>query len=291
MGKTTESIMQFSNNQRQRKLLNSQIENQNFDRQLKLGELQSKGVNITEESSPRKLFGFIPAGTQRSLSMSYDPTMNPDYEKKSLQNEKLKREIASYDQPLPGASGGESSESGSLGNDPLIRLPGGKVIANPSYAKPLNELQQAQLADRKRKEAEASQAKQEQVDQVRKSAEENLSTIGEVKKGLNYFGPYGDIPSWQAPETMLGLNKEEFGKRKNWESNVDKILSQKTLDKLAELKALSKTGASGLGSVTEKEMKILENAATALKRTLNPEDAQRYVNDIEEIYKKVLNRI
>jgi hypothetical protein len=66
--------------QERRKLAQDQ-RNQNFDRALKLGELQSKGINITEQQTPRKLFGFIPAGTQRSLSMNYDPTMNPSYAK------------------------------------------------------------------------------------------------------------------------------------------------------------------------------------------------------------------
>lgn len=37
---------------------------------VKLADLQSKGFNVNETQTPRKLFGVIPAGNQRSLSLS-----------------------------------------------------------------------------------------------------------------------------------------------------------------------------------------------------------------------------
>lgn len=76
-----EGLNDFGEAIQQRRLLARQNQNDQLDRAIKLGELKTKGINITQQETPRKLFGFIPAGSQRSLSMSYDPTMNPSYAK------------------------------------------------------------------------------------------------------------------------------------------------------------------------------------------------------------------
>jgi NACalpha-BTF3-like transcription factor len=68
-----------------------------------------------------------------------------------------------------------------------------------------------------------------------------------------------------------------------------KLISEKVLALMTDLKKPSANGSTGFGALSEKELSILQNAATALKRDLNPEDALRYLNDIEQIHNKVLN--
>ena len=133
----------------------------------------------------------------------------------------------------------------------------------------------------KKKKFDASQVeKQEQAikarDLVINSAKEALSTIGEIEKGIQYFGLTGGLPSIPGSE------------RANWESNVNKLMAQQVLDVMSSLKNASKTGATGFGQLSEKELSLLKNAATALKRTLSSEDATRYLNQIKDSFSKVL---
>lgn len=175
--------------------------------------------------------------------------------------------------------------AGQGGDQAFVMTPDGRFVSNPNRPKPLNDLQQAQLADRKRKQAESEKLQADQQEALRVSAEDSLGTIGEVKKGLKYFGPMkGNLPS---AVTTFPFSKEQ-GDRKNWEANIEKLLSQKVLDVMTKLKETSKTGATGFGAMNEKELTLLQNAATALRRDLNPDDAARYLNDIETIHRKVL---
>lgn len=160
---------------------------------------------------------------------------------------------------------------------------GGKVAPDPTYIKP-SEQRMIDKEQREVEEAEKQRAYAE--DNLKENAAENLRTIEEVKKGSKYFGPFGNMPSIQAPSSLFG----EYGARKNWEANVNKLLSQKVIDVMGEMKKASKTGASGFGQLSEKELAVLQGASTALKRDLNPEDALKYLDEIERIHKKVLGQ-
>jgi hypothetical protein len=126
-------------------------------------------------------------------------------------------------------------------------------------------------------ESEAQDKKDLYTQQVNTSASDMLSTIGEVKKGINNFGLFGNIPS--IPGT----------KRADWESNVNKLLSQKIVDLMQSMKNASKTGATGFGQLSQKELKVLQDASTALNRGLSPKDAQKYLDQMEATANKVLS--
>lgn len=114
------------------------------------------------------------------------------------------------------------------------------------------------------------------ADAVKDSASETLKTIGEIKKKMGSFGLTGGLPS--IPGTA----------RMNWEVNINKLTSEMVLRTMNNLKQASRTGATGFGALSDRELGILQNAATSLKRTLSPEDAQRYIADIEESMNKIL---
>ena len=153
-----------------------------------------------------------------------------------------------------------------------VEVPG-KWVENPDYSKRF-EIQAAEEAARKNQ------------DILRSNAQDNLSTIQEVKKGAKYFGPFGDLPTVAAPSSLFG----GYGSRVMWESNINKLLSQKVIDTLNEMKQASKTGASGFGQLTEKELKLLTEASTALNRKLLPDQAIYYLEEMEKIQKKFLGQ-
>jgi hypothetical protein len=123
-------------------------------------------------------------------------------------------------------------------------------------------------ADKVKKQEERSQY-------VKAAADDALSTISEVEKDMSNFGLLGGLPS--IPGTA----------RVNWEANVNKLLSGKVIDVMTKMKEASKTGATGFGQLSEKELKVLQEASTALKRGLSPEDAQRYLDAMKVMLQKV----
>ena len=152
---------------------------------------------------------------------------------------------------------------------------GKQTLLDPEYIKPKEQKEME----------EAAEAKQYQEDVLRESAQSNLETIKKVKEGAKYFGPLGEVPTIAAPSTYL---QGEYGPRKQREANVEKLLSQKVIDVMSEMRKASKTGASGFGQLTEKELAVLRSASTALNKGLAPADAIYYLDEMENIHKMVL---
>lgn len=126
-------------------------------------------------------------------------------------------------------------------------------------------------------QAETSKKAQLESNMVRDSAQDTLDTIDEIEKGIKYFGAAGNIPAFPA----------EYSKQ-NWQANVDKLRSNLIVDLIMRMKRASQTGATGFGQLSDKERQVLENAATALRKGLSEEDAQRYLNDIKGMAQKIL---
>ena len=262
-----------------------------IDSLVKRAQLNELGFDLKEK--PSALGGLFGGG--QTLVRDPNFVSTKALERRKLENEldpnyaatlaaNKEKAIMGARREAYGASGNGVMGAGG-GTDQFIMTPDGRFVPNPNKPRVLNELQQAQLSDRKAKQEAAAQLKADQEESFRNSAEDNLKTIGEVKKGLKYFGPMtGNLPT---AVTTIPFSKEQ-GERKNWESNVNKLLSQKVLDVMTELKKTSKTGSTGFGALSEKELKILENASTALNRGLSPDDASRYLNDIELVHRKVL---
>jgi hypothetical protein len=110
---------------------------------------------------------------------------------------------------------------------------------------------------------------------VKQNALDTLETIKEVEKDIDRFGFTGPIPA--IPGTA----------KVNWEANVNKLLAGKVLDVMTKMKEASKTGATGFGQLSNKELAVLQQASTALKKSLPPKEAQRYLNDMKAALKKV----
>lgn len=149
---------------------------------------------------------------------------------------------------------------------------GYNVNGNPQVKKvsAAEKKAQLELEDRKRQQTN-------QVDMVRASAQDTLSTIAEVEKGMGNFGLTGNLPSIPGTD------------RVNWEANINKLISKTVIDLMTQMKQASKTGATGFGALSQKELQVLQNASTVIKKGMKPADAQRYLNDIKAVAQKVLS--
>jgi hypothetical protein len=148
----------------------------------------------------------------------------------------------------------------------------GNVPKGSKVVPPAQMIAQQKFDLEKSDKAQQTQAKSQFV---KESAYDTLKTIEEVEKGIGNFGLTGGLPSIPGTDRM------------NWEVNVNKLLSGKVINLMTTMKEASKTGATGFGQLSEKELAVLKEASTALKRGLSPKDAQRYLNDM----KKTLNKI
>lgn len=171
-------------------------------------------------------------------------------------------EIASLNQPPP---------------EGLLRI-GKQLVPDPSYIKP----------EEQRKINEEALRQQREVSSMRDEAKNTLSVIGKVKEGSKFFGPFGDTSSKYAPSSFLGMGN--YKDRAIWEANLKTLVSKKFLETITKLKDLSKTGATGLGPLTEKEGQRLLEASTALNANLPPEEAVSLLNDMESIQKKIIGQ-
>jgi hypothetical protein len=124
---------------------------------------------------------------------------------------------------------------------------------------------------------ESDKKAQLEGDMVKESAQDTLDTIAEIENGIKYFGAMGNLPALPA----------EYPKQ-NWQANLDKLQSKLVVDLMNRMKQASRTGATGFGALSEKELKVLQNAATALKKGMSEEDAQKYLNEIKTKAQKVL---
>ena len=117
---------------------------------------------------------------------------------------------------------------------------------------------------------------EERVQFIKDSAQDTLNTISEVEKGMGNFGLTGQLPS--IPGTS----------RTTWESNINKLLSGKIINLMTEMKQASKTGATGFGQLSNKELGVLQEASTALKRGMSPKDAQKILTDMKSKLQKIV---
>lgn len=150
-------------------------------------------------------------------------------------------------------------------------------VASKSGVKetPLVSTQDRKFMD---EQEENKKVQQQKSQMVLDTAQDTLNTIAEVEKGMKYFGTFGNVPS------IPGSS------RKTWESNIDKLLSSKILNTITTMKEASKTGATGFGQLNVKELQVLQNASTALRKDLPRPDAQNYINDMKKAVNKILSK-
>jgi hypothetical protein len=195
----------------------------------------------------------------------------------ALEDYKMKQQ-SELDQAIALAQAQSNIRKNMFQNDIYNNTPDGfEIVGYDQGGRPMVRKIKSNVAEMKFDLEQGEKEKQNKYasDMIKNSALENLNAIAEVEKNMDFFGMQGVIPA------IPGTSKV------NWESNIDKILSGKIINLMSDMKKASSTGATGFGQLSNKELGVLQNASTALKKTLKKEDAQRYLNDMKRSLIKV----
>lgn len=159
-----------------------------------------------------------------------------------------------------------------------------------------NELNQSKFDLAKSKEdtkqGELDTQKNARNQYVKDKTQEALNTIdGLIDSETGKLKPDTEMATgWSANIPML--DKLPFGvgtSKATGDARINKLKSLLTLDVLQELKAMSKTGATGFGAMNLKELGVLENAASMLgSPNMREEDFAAHLQDIRGELTKVL---
>lgn len=164
-----------------------------------------------------------------------------------------------------------------------------KIVKDLSVAPPMNEAQKFILSEKQKLAEESDQKKKFAQEDAAEALKSNIQTVEDVKKGSKYFGPLGNLPSWIAPSS---LQPGEWGKRREWEANIDKLKANKVLEVMTQLKNASRTGATGFGALNQSELQLLKDSAASLQqRDLPSEVAMKHLDTIEKLQRKALGRM
>lgn len=71
-----------------------------------------------------------------------------------------------------------------------------------------------------------------------------------------------------------------------WKEAKDVIVSRLAVDKMAELKAMSSTGSTGFGALSQKELETLQKQLGSLEQAQAPKDIQRNITQILRLLSK-----
>ena len=172
---------------------------------------------------------------------------------------------------------------------------GGKPVEDPAFMdeKEAFELESAKRKERdaaekaKRELQEAMRAEEAKANLAKVQAQDIYNTASEIEKGSGFFGMMGGMPSYAVPSTYIPGGKT-YGDRANWEANIDKLRAGLSLEKIGELRSAGTTGSTGMGVLSDRDINLLTNAATALRRNLEPRDALKYIKDIKDVQAKLL---
>lgn len=110
--------------------------------------------------------------------------------------------------------------------------------------------------------------------------DEILSAIMKARSDLGRSGSAGfaaRLPEFAQPQAAIDLA-----------GSLNTIASRLTLDKLAQMKASSPTGASGLGSLTEREGALLRDSVAGLGQTQSPERLLENLAAVEKHYRNYM---
>ncbi|GEM70937.1 hypothetical protein SAQ01S_07030 [Sphingomonas aquatilis NBRC 16722] len=138
-------------------------------------------------------------------------------------------------------------------------------------------------AEKARRDLAAQQATatpQQQQAMAALGNDEILSAIAKARDNLNRTGAAGfaaRLPELLQPQSTIDLA-----------GSLNTIASRLTLDKLAQLKTASPTGASGLGLLTEKEGALLRDSVAGLGQTQSPDQLRENLAAVERHYRNFM---
>lgn len=124
-----------------------------------------------------------------------------------------------------------------------------------------NDLLRSQISEKQQKQDDAAKADQAKADAVTQYQNDITSVIDQlIDKNGNL------LPDTAGIVGMLDARTPDISESANSaKQRVERLIGMLDINKLREMKAQSKTGASGFGALSEKELNVLENAASGLR--------------------------
>jgi len=153
-----------------------------------------------------------------------------------------------------------------------------------------NASAQARLHRANADAAEAKNAAQPSADEVKaktalakfSDVEDKVGLLNKLQEARGQVGFWSTgIPGqvtnglWGAPSTDLS-------------STLSSIDADKVISTLGGLKAQSRTGASGFGALSEKELALLKAKVTSLAQSQSPEQLQKHINELDVYYRRLI---
>ncbi len=109
------------------------------------------------------------------------------------------------------------------------------------------------------------------IDDTTSALDELLDPNGQLKNGV------GGAVGWDALRSRIPGTSAADAK-----ARIDRLQSRLTVDLLGEMKRQSRTGASGFGALSEKELMVLQNAAARLGSSQSDESFRQALIDVRK---------
>lgn len=151
------------------------------------------------------------------------------------------------------------------------------------YGSADNILKTLEMADLKRLQMNAKA----QVDADKVQAAKDMG-ISNARNVLGVIAETKPLISSKNTGDIGGKNEIWFTGAAELQTKLDTIKANLSIDKLAQMKEASKTGASGLGSLAVKELETLQALVASLDRKQSAQSLTNSLNKIEQHYKQYI---
>jgi hypothetical protein len=139
------------------------------------------------------------------------------------------------------------------------------------------EMKQIKMGMLAAKNAPIMEAARLQKEASVSSAIDGLALVEDVKKRTS---------DWTAGLGNTLLSKVPLSAAKDYAADLETLKSKLGADVLAEMKAQSKTGATGLGALNMAELKMVQTKIANIDPGQSPAQVQKNLNEIERYYQK-----
>ncbi len=136
-----------------------------------------------------------------------------------------------------------------------------------------------QTAAEKKAEAESEKGKKQAV--AAGGAEDIKAVVDELDKHPGFDNLFGRFDA--ITPNLRGVTMDA-------QARLDQLRSALSIEKIMEMKAQSRTGATGFGQLSERELDVLQNAAGRLQQAQTEAAARTALKDIKKTMDKVIER-
>jgi hypothetical protein len=244
-----------------------------------LGSTNLSGAVQGGAAAPKILRLMSSANPGQGPSDTFRGTAGQQFSAQSRQDALSAREQARHDREAQLAQAAQdrkdAAAAAQTGREDLARLTaslhGGNADLQRELLQGKIDAAQEKTTDKQRTADTARNAAVASIDDTSSALDELIDEKGNLKSGVG--GTFGiDSLRGYIPGTSAADAK----------ARLDRLQSRLTVDLLGEMKRQSRTGASGFGALSEKELMVLQNAAARLSSSQSDESARQALLDVRK---------